>query len=134
MHTHGRHESAECMLRPRERRHWRGSLSEVAVTMDGELLVTPPTCDPLQLESYPEVAGITSSWYQVPSTGLSHDQREQALDETSTAVHKGAAQMLGFPGSENFDYPILKEYSNCYLDNEGDPLKAFSHLIRFNAH
>ena len=113
-----------------ERRHWRGSLSEVAVTMDGELLVTPPTCDPLQLESYSEVAGITSSWYQVPSTGLSHDQREQALDETSTAVHKGAAQMLGFPGSENFDYPILKEYSNCYLDNEGDPFsQAQTHPV-----
>ena len=92
-----------------ERRPWHESLSEVAVTMDGELLLTPPTCDPLQLESYPEVAGITSSWYQVPSTGLSHDQREQALDETSTAVHKGAAQMLGFQGCENFDYLITRE-------------------------
>ena len=113
-----------------ERRPWRESLSKVAVTTDGELLVTQPTCDPLQLESYPEVADITSSWYQVPSTGLSHDQRKQALDQTSTAVHKGAARMLGFQGSEKFDYPILKEYSNCYLDNEGDPFsQAQTHTV-----
>ena len=113
-----------------ERRPWRESLSEVAVTTDGELLVTQPTCDPLQLESYPEVADITSSWYQVPSTSLSHDQRKQALDQTSTAVHKGAARMLGFQGSEKFDYPILKEYSNCYLDNEGDPFsQAQTHTV-----
>lgn len=103
------------------RRPWRESLSEMAVTKDGELLVSPPTTDPLQLDSYPEVPGITNAWYQIPSSGQSPEQRQRALDETSTTVHGVASRMLGFQGSEKFDYPILKEYSNVHLDNEGDP-------------
>ena len=35
-----------------ERRPWRETVSEVAVTEDGELLVSSPSTDPLQLDSY----------------------------------------------------------------------------------
>ena len=111
----------DCIRYGPDRRPWRESLSEMAVTKDGELLVSPPTCDPLQLDSYPEVPGITSAWYQIPSSGQSPEERQRALQETSTSVHGVASRMLGFQGSEKFDYPILKEYSNVHLDNEGDP-------------
>ena len=104
-----------------ERRQWRETVSEMAVTEDGELLVSPPSTDPLQLDSYPEVPGITSALYQLPSSGLTSHHRQRALEETSTLVHEVATNMLGFQGNEKFNYPILSELCDVHLDNEGDP-------------
>ena len=76
-----------------ERRPWRETVSEMAVTEDGELLVSPPSTDPLQLDSYPEVPGVTSTFYQLPSSGLPSHQLQQAVEETSTLVHQVAEHM-----------------------------------------
>ena len=104
-----------------ERLAWQETVSEVAVTEDGELLVRPPSTDPLLLDSYPDVPGITSALYQFPSSGLASHQLQQALKETSALVHEVAGNMLGFQGNEKFHYPILSELCNVHLDNEGDP-------------
>ena len=104
-----------------ERRPWRETVSEVAVTEDGELLVSPPSTDPLQLDSYPEIPGVTSTFYQLPSSGLPSHQLQQAVEETSTLVHQVAEHMLGFQANEKFNYPILSELCDVHLDNKGDP-------------
>ena len=106
-----------------ERRPWHESLSEVAVTMDGELLVTPPTSEPLQLGSYPEVAGITSSWYQVPSTGLSHDQRKQAFDEMAQNLSYPHKYFLGSHAILYFNGDAVKRFLDCFSLTGGDPFR-----------
>ena len=53
-----------------ERQPWCHTVSEIAVKRDGEFLVSPPSSDPLQLDSYSEVPGTTSYLYQVPSSGF----------------------------------------------------------------
>ena len=104
-----------------ERRPWRETVSEVAVTEDGELLVSPPSTDPLQLDSYPDVPGVTSTLYQLPSSGLPSHHLQEAVEETSTLVHQVAEHMLGFQANEKFNYPILSELCDVHLDNKGDP-------------
>ena len=120
--THSVLESSSSSYGP-ERRPWRETVSEVAVTEAGELLVSPPSTDPLQLESYPEVPGITSTLYQLPSSGLAPEQRQRALEETSAMLHKVAAGLLGFQANQKFSYPVLSELCNVHLDNEGDPFR-----------
>ena len=93
----------------------------MARTEHGELLIRPPSTDPLQLGSYPEVAGITSELYQVPSSGLTPHQLELALRETSTLVKQVKDNMLGFQACERFHYPIFSHLCKVHLDNEGDP-------------
>ena len=44
------------------------SLSPLAKSPSGRLLVSPPSWDPLKIYDYKEET-VTSSWYQVPSTG-----------------------------------------------------------------
>ena len=104
-----------------ERRPWRESVSEMVVTDDGELLIRPPCTDPLLLDSYPAVPGITRELYQLPSSGLTTHQLQQAFKETSTLVQEATTNMLGFQGTEKFKYPILDELCSVHLDNEGDP-------------
>ena len=65
------------------RRPWRESHSPLAVSAaDGELLVSPPSSDPLQQAGYTEVPGITSVRYQVPSSGLTQEEHDTAMEET----------------------------------------------------
>ena len=107
-----------------ERRPWHESISEVAVTMDGELLVTPPTSDALQLAtSYPEAAGITSSWYQVPSTGLSHDQQKQAFDEMAQTLSYSSEFFLGSHAILHFNGDTVKRFLDCFPLTGGDPFR-----------
>ena len=75
-----------------ERQPWRETVSDMAVTEDGELLVSPPSTDPLQLDSYPKVPRVTSTctFYQLPSSGLPSHQLQQAVEETLTLVHQVA--------------------------------------------
>ena len=91
------------------------------MTESGELLVSPPSTDPLQLDSYPEVPGVTREFYQLPSSGLASHQLQQALEETSTLVHQVTTHMLGFQANEKFHYPTLTSLCDVHLDNEGDP-------------
>ena len=100
---------------------WHASLSEMAVTRDGELLLSPPTSDPLQLESYPEVPGITSAWYQVPSSGLSPEQRQRAVKETLSHLSHGNHLFLGSGANLDFNCDPVKNYTDCMTLTGGDP-------------
>ena len=69
-----------------EKKSWDKSLSPLARSPSGRLLVSPPSWDPLESDYKQEA--VTSSWYQGPSTGLSEEQRSKALAE-STAIRQG---------------------------------------------
>ena len=105
-----------------ERRPWRQTVSKMAVTRDGEFLVSPPSTDPLQLDSYSEVPGTTSRMYQVPSSGLTPEQRQGALKEALAHLLKENQVFLSSHGDFNFKCDSVKEYiSNTFLLGGGDP-------------
>ena len=65
------------------RTQWRDTLSEMAISpADGKLLVTPPSIDPLALQNHIVPGGITASSYQVPSSGLTAEEHDGAMEET----------------------------------------------------
>ena len=61
----------------------------------GTYLVSPPIVDPATLYDFKEEP-ITSVWYQVPSTGLTKEQRTRAFDETEKVIHRSENVMLGY--------------------------------------
>ena len=78
-----------------EKKSWDKSLSPLARSPNGRLLVSPPSWDPLKSYDYKQET-VTSSWYQVPSTGLSEEQRSKTLAETARGVQLSAKDTLGF--------------------------------------
>ena len=104
-----------------ERRPWHETVSEMAVTEDGELLVSPPFTDPLQLDSYPEIPGIASHLYQVPSSGLTPEQRQRALKEALAHLSKGNQFFLSSQGDLDFKWDSIKGYLSKLLLGGGDP-------------
>ena len=106
-----------------DRRPWRETVSEMAVTEDGELLVSPPSTDPLQLDSYPEVPGVTGSLYQVPSSDHTTEQHQRALKEAIAHLSKTSQVFLSFQGDLDFKCdPLTKEViSSMLLLGGGDP-------------
>ena len=115
-----------------DRRPWRDTLSEMAVTEEGEPMIRPPSSDQLQLKSYPEVDGITRELYQLSSSGLTPRQIEQALGETSSLVTQLVKNMLGFQACQTFHYPIFSDLCSVHLSNEGDPFKESKPSISQN--
>ena len=106
------------------RRPWRESLSQVAVSAaDGELLVSPPSSDPLQQAGYTEVPGITSVRYQVPSSGLTQEEYDTAMEETERVLKSGCKLFLGFMNTQGFECPscLQSPLSNVHLNSAGDP-------------
>ena len=63
------------------RKTWRETVSKFALseTDGGRLLVSPPLSDPLSECNYP--GGITPSFYQVPSSGLTLQEHDRAMAE-----------------------------------------------------
>ena len=103
------------------RKPWRQSLDKMAVS--GKLLVSPPSSDPLQQAGYTEVPGITSVRYQVPSSGLTQEEHDTAMEETERVLKSGCKMLLGFQSSEDFDCArLLKSPLTCMqFNNAGDP-------------
>ena len=114
-----------------ERRPWVETLSPLARSPhDGRLLVSAPTADPLQLESYSSARGITNSFYQVPSTGLTEEQQASAHKETIAFTRSRANDMLGFQTNMSLDHlEVLKDYLGMHLNNVGDPFRNGSYLV-----
>lgn len=105
-----------------ECRPWRETVSEVAVAENGELLVSAPSDDPLQLDSYPDVPGLTSHLFQVPSSGITPEQRERALKETLVHLSKENHYFLSSQGDLHFKCnSAVKQYSKTLLLSGGDP-------------
>ena len=109
------------------RKPWRETLSEVAVCKSdgGRLLVSPPTCDPLQCGA-PAPEGITLDIYQVPSSGLSQEEHELAMAETETVVKQSVGPFLGFMSSYDFELPsqLRSPIGSVMLNSGGDPFQG----------
>ena len=105
-----------------EKKSWDESLSPLARSPSGRLLVSPPSWDPLTSYDYKEEM-VTSSWYQVPSTGLSEEQRTKALGETARAVQLSFKDTLGFQCNfrEFAHAECAQGFLNTHLNNGGDP-------------
>ena len=78
-----------------EQKHWTETLSPIAKSQDGRLLVSPPSRDPLTLYDFKQES-ITCAWYQVPSVALSQEQRTSALAETARVVEISKRDTLGW--------------------------------------
>ena len=84
------------------RKPWQETLSERAA-VGGQLLVSAPTADPLQFDCVPD--GITPSAYQVPSSGLTREERESAMKETVPVLSDERMFRCGLMVSEGFELP-----------------------------
>jgi histidine decarboxylase len=103
---------------------------------DGKLLVTPPSIDPLALQNHIVPGGITASSYQVPSSGLTAEEHDGAMEETYRLLHEGCQSMLGFMVSQDFQYPhILHSPLTSVMSNlAGDPFtttKPYPHSSKW---
>ena len=105
-----------------EQKPWIDTLSPFARSPKGELLISPPSKSLLQ-QGAGEVKGITPSWYQVPSTGLTLQQQSQAHQETQQHLRHYAACRLGFQDNRDLDYTAAAvPYLNiAVINNYGDP-------------
>ena len=111
-----------------EKKPWHDSLSPLARSPSGRLLVSPPSWDPLKSYDYKQEA-VTSSWYQVPSTGLSEEQRSKALAETARGVQLSAKDTLGFQANlrEFAHAECAQGFLNTHLNNGFDPFGPSYH-------
>ena len=107
--------SAATILYGPERKPWEETLSPLAKSQD-TYLVSPPSIDPASLYDFKEEP-ITSAWYQVPSSGLSKEQRSRAFDETEKAIQFSENTLLGYRrslrnGLECVTNPLMKGHLN----------------------
>ena len=105
-----------------EKKSWDESLSPLAKSPSGRLLVSPPSWDPLTTYDYKQET-VTSSWYQVPSTGLSEEQRTKTLAETARAAQLSVKDVLGFQCNfRQFAHAECAQwFLSTHLNNGGDP-------------
>ena len=105
------------------RKPWRETLSALAATRDGgTLLVTPPTFDPMTRPAkFP--GEITAESYQVPSSGLSLEEQDSAMEETLEVMQTGKELMLGFMTSRDYESPryLKSPLTNVMGNIPGDP-------------
>ena len=106
-----------------EGRPWPETVSKMAVSKDGQLLVSPPSADPLSLpDSYPAVPGITPHLYQVPSSGHTSEQQQRAIEEALAHITKENSLLLSFQGDPNFNCdPVQGHITKTLLLGGGDP-------------
>ena len=108
-----------------ERKRWTETLSPIARSRDGKLLVSPPTRDPLTLYDFKQES-VTSAWYQVPSVALSQEQRTSALAETARVVEVSKRDTLGWQCNyrEFSHVECVKGFLGTHLNNGGTPFGA----------
>jgi histidine decarboxylase len=101
---------------------WIDTLSSIAKSGDGKLLVSPPSHNPLSFKGEP----VTSSWYQVPSTGLDQQQRSRAITETVQVGETFMKNILGFQGNfREFSHSeCVKAFINTHWNNGGNPFNV----------
>ena len=106
-----------------EQTRWENTLSPVARDRDGRLLVSPPTVDPLTLYDYSEREGVTSKWYQVPSTGLTENHRTRIFAELNKRLEL-VPLAIGFQANLCNHTGVDRAIQNLLgfsMNNDGDP-------------
>ena len=106
-----------------ERKPWEETISPLA-KFQGTYLVSPPSVDPASLYDFKEEP-ITSAWYQVPSNGLTKEQRTRAFDETEKAIQHSTNVLLGYRRSLRSGLECISNPLMCgHLNNIGSAYKA----------
>ena len=98
---------------------WSESVCDLAKLSDGSYLVSPPSSDPLLV--YPNVLEVNGAMYQVPSSGLTSQQRDDANARILARTRRYQSTHLGYQENQALDYGHLKDYLNIHLNNAGDP-------------
>ena len=98
---------------------WSESVSSLAKLPDGSYLVSPPCSDPLQV--YPNVPDVNGALYQVPSSGLTAEQLEDANLRILARAHRYQSNLLGYQVNQALNYSHLRDYLDIHLNNAGDP-------------
>ena len=113
-----------------DRKPWKDTLSDLAVSSEGNLLVSEPTRDPLV--EYADVSShVSGANYQVPSLGLKKDNRMQLKKKVSISCwHKQRMPLaiktdLSMPEYEK----VLSPYLGIMSNNVGDPYTAGTFTI-----
>lgn len=106
-----------------ERKPWINTLSDLAMSPKGKLLVTPPSRDPLQ--EYSGVfshSDVTGSFYQVPSLGFTKNQQETAHRETLKFLLGKVKNSISYQCNLNMpDYEkMLSSHLGFLGNNAGD--------------
>jgi histidine decarboxylase len=101
---------------------WINTLSEAAF-IKGGMTVTPPSENPCNV--YPSVPGITCHYFQLPSKGLTPEQREKALSQLEKYQSTYKARFLGYQVNQDlqFEEP-LKQYLDYHINNVGDAFES----------
>lgn len=113
-----------------ERKPWTETISDVAKSAkDGQLLVTPPSRDPL--EQYKKVYSkgrVTGPTYQVTSCGLSKPQQDAAHKETLDLMRQQQTNFLGYQvGMDLLQHTAqMSPYLAFHSNNAGDPFTCGS--------
>ena len=119
-----------------ERHSWKDTISRYAVNPDFEpdqdppvpkFLVKPPSNDPVAV--YPKIGSEigANDWdsfnpkYQVPSTGLSKAEIDEANALALARNKKFHENVIGYQTNHFFDYTHLKEFMTMHMNNIGDP-------------
>ena len=99
---------------------WKETVSPLAMSDDGKLLVSPPSYGPA-------TCTYAKSLYQIPSTGLSKQEQSLAYDEIMAIVEKTSKNFLGFQGNFNHkDFSAINPFvdGNVFVINAGNPFVA----------
>ena len=113
----------EAILYGPEQKPWEETISSLARSMTGTLLVTPPSEDPSK--AYQLIPGLDTHKYQVPSTGLSELQQQDAQKQTLAYLNECADNFLGFQDNrlQNHFATVRQSYISpeIRINNAGDP-------------
>ena len=102
-----------------KRRAWQETISNWAA-QGNDLLVSPPAEDPAQ--SYPQTPRIQAEDVQLPSSGLSDAQREEALRRMLEYLKPQTDCFMGYQVNQALQYEDdLKSFLNVNINNIGDP-------------
>lgn len=106
----------------------------MAIGENGELLVSPPSHDPLDDAGHvPD--GVTPALYQVPSSGLGRANHDRAMEETERVVRLGSTTVCGAMGNRNCEIPTLlrSPLGSITMNSGGDPFvgTCFPHQLKW---
>ena len=111
-----------------EQKRWIETVSSIARTEMGKLLVTPPTFDPLALYDFGEQESVTSALYQVPSTALNEKQRSDAISETALTNKIAVSNTIGFQCNfrDLSHAACAHSFLSTHVNNGGSPFEPSS--------
>ena len=113
-----------------ERKPWKDTVSPLAIS-GNDFKITPPSQDPLKLYSFPKLEeGITPTFYQVPSKGISKEEYRQAQEETIQHTVEQTKNFLGYQVSLGESYSdVVSKYLDTSVNNVGDPFVSGTYTL-----